>query len=199
MASYYNPSKRLSEWAAAALSPFIQLETEDGQTDQSRLSVGIWSGNVQLRNVELRPEAFDKYLNPNETDYNEYGTRVRWKIVRGSIDNVSVGIPWKRLLVGTSYSSFRRGKQQQVAGSQSEINQSVQRQDSDLGETSSFVAEGMCVNALLSYEYLIQQQISNLISSVLYAFHWQRKTSNKQQSSNRSKTIKLFSDALQSK
>ena len=145
MASYYNPSRRISEWAASALSPFIQLETEDGQTDQSRLSVGLWSGNVQLKNVELRPEAFDKYLNPNETDYNEYGTKIRWKIVRGSIDNVSVGIPWKRLLVGTSYSSSRKGKLVQVAEGQSELKMSVQRQGSGLGETGSLVEEGMCL------------------------------------------------------
>eukprot|EP00970_Alexandrium_tamarense_P001497 scaffold159_cov318-Alexandrium_tamarense.AAC.6 len=80
MASYYNPSKRLSEWAAASLSPYIRLESESpsrhaaaaadlpNQTNNSnsshaQLSVGIWSGNVQLNNVELRPEAFEHFLN----------------------------------------------------------------------------------------------------------------------------------------
>ena len=137
MASYYNPSKRLSEWAAAALSPFIQLETQDGQTDQSRLSVGLWSGHVQLKNVELRPEAFEKFLNSNDTDFNDFGVKIRWKIVRGTIDDVSIGIPWKRLLVGSSYSSVRRGKQKQVNEGQSELHQSIQRQDSDLVEMGS--------------------------------------------------------------
>ena len=34
MSSYYNPSKRLSEYAAALLSPYIQLENEeDGSSD----------------------------------------------------------------------------------------------------------------------------------------------------------------------
>jgi hypothetical protein len=140
MTSYCNPSKRLSEWAAAALSPFIQLETTDGQTDQSRLSVALWSGHVELKNVELRPEAFDKFLNPTEADYNEYGTKIRWKIVRGTIENVSVGIPWKRLLVGTSYSSssFRRKQQRQ---GKNELNKSMQ---SDLGEVGSCVDQGVC-------------------------------------------------------
>ena len=137
MASYYNPSKRLSEWAAAALSPFIQLETQDGQTDQSRLSVGLWSGHIQLKNVELRPEAFDKFLNPNDTEYNEYGVKIRWKIVRGTIENVSIDIPWKGLLVGTSYSGVRRENQKNTSGGQSELHQSTQRQDFDLAETGS--------------------------------------------------------------
>ena len=137
MASYYNPSKRLSEWAAAALSPFIQLETEDGQTDQSRLSVALWSGNVQLNNVELRPEAFDKLLNTHETGYNEFGTKIRWKIVRGTISNVSVSIPWKSLLVGTSYTSLMRRKHKEVAEVKNEVNESVLRQGSDVADMST--------------------------------------------------------------
>ena len=150
MASYYNPSRRLSDWAAAALSPFIQLETQDGQSSQSScLSVALWSGQVQLKNVELRPEAFDQYLNPSQTEFNEFGTRIRWKIVQGTINDVSVSIPWKRLLVGTSYSSSRkRGRQNKhgvaVVEGQNEVNRSLLRLDSDAGPST--VEMGSCVD-----------------------------------------------------
>jgi hypothetical protein len=78
-------------------------------------------------------------------DYNKYGTKIRWKIVRGTIDSVSVGIPWKSLLMGTSYSSSRkRGGQKQVVDP-NEHKRSVQRQDSDVGEVGSCIEQGMCV------------------------------------------------------
>jgi hypothetical protein len=183
MTSYYNPSKRLSEWAAAALSPFIQLETEDGQTDHSRLSVGIWSGHIQLKNVELRPEAFDKFLNSAEVDYNEHGTKIRWKIVRGTIDNVSVGIPWKSLLMGTSYSSSRRrGGQKPVVDEQSELKRSVQRQDSDVGEVVSCAGQGMC---LFQVHLLILLLFANLTTPALMYLLVARRTEDNDQTTNR--------------
>eukprot|EP00804_Cyclotella_cryptica_P020229 CCRYP_010930-RC/>CCRYP_010930-RC protein AED:0.04 eAED:0.04 QI:95/1/1/1/0.91/0.91/24/65/5640 len=139
MASYYyNPSKRLSEWAATFLSPYIQLENEDGQNERSRLSVGLWSGHVQLKNVELRPEAFDKFLNPpdeNNAGHNEYGTKVRWKIVRGTVNDISIRIPWKRLLVGSSSSGTqKKAKQEHVGGGQS-VSQSQQYESSSKRDT----------------------------------------------------------------
>lgn len=125
MASYYNPSKRLSEWAAASLSPYIRLESEspsrhaaaaadlpnqanNSNSSHAQLSVGIWSGNVQLNNVELRPEAFEYFLNgssapPSKDSFS--GVRIQWKVHSGTIDSINVSIPWKSLLVGSSYSS----------------------------------------------------------------------------------------------
>lgn len=126
MASYYNPSKRLSEWAAASLSPYIRLESEspsrhaaaavdlpnqanNSNSSHAQLSVGIWSGNVQLNNVELRPEAFEHFLNgssaPPSKDSSNGGVRIQWKVHSGTIDSINVSIPWKSLLVGSSYSS----------------------------------------------------------------------------------------------
>ena len=121
MASYYNPSKRLSEWAAASLSPYIKLEDEGNHSDagdsqKSSLSVGLWSGHVELKNVELRREAFDKWLNsssnpeiPTDKYYgssnNNGGVKIRWKLLRGSIDSLIIKIPWKGLIVGSSHCS----------------------------------------------------------------------------------------------
>ena len=127
MTSYYNPSKWLSEYAAALLSPYIKLENEGGDnsssggqketnptqkssTPSSSLSVGLWSGNVELKNVELRPEAFEQFLNckeSNDTDDNESAAQIKWKLVQGSVDSVKIQIPWKSLLVGTAHSSSK--------------------------------------------------------------------------------------------
>ena len=175
MASYYNPSRRLSDWAAAALSPFIQLETQEGQSSQSSsLSVALWSGQVQLKNVELRPEAFDQYLNPSEPEFNEFGTRIRWKIVRGTIDDVSVSIPWKRLLVGTSYSSSRkRGRQHKqevaLAEGQNAVNRSLIRLDSDAGPSTAEI--GSCVDQGKLVCYVrVNVPIPNPILTLKYLF-----------------------------
>jgi hypothetical protein len=123
MSSYYNPSKRLSEYAAALLSPYIKLENEGEQRrdhcDQNAapsLSVGLWSGNVELKNVEIRPEAIEQFLNDrdnsddNGIDDGDFSTtaRIKWKLRRGRVDSVKIQIPWKSLLVGSAYSSTTR-------------------------------------------------------------------------------------------
>jgi hypothetical protein len=123
MSSYYNPSKRLSEYAAALLSPYIKLENEGEQRcdhhDQNAapsLSVGLWSGNVELTNVEIRPEAIEQFLNSrdecddnsNDDVYLRNTARIKWKLRRGRVDSVKIQIPWKSLLVGSAYSSTKR-------------------------------------------------------------------------------------------
>lgn len=126
MSSYYNPSKRLSEYAAALLSPYIKLENEEGDSSDntnqqnqnhtsstpSSLSVGLWSGNVELNNVELRPEAFEQFLNQssNDTDNNDGTNQIRWKVIHGSIDSVKIQIPWTSLLVGSAHSTSKCSK-----------------------------------------------------------------------------------------
>lgn len=104
----YNPSKRLSEWAAELLSPYVDLEGADetGATcspSHSSLSVGLWSGNVELKNVELRPDAIENILNSGPGSAE--GQRIRWKLLRGNLECIKITIPWKSLLVRTSYSS----------------------------------------------------------------------------------------------
>ena len=138
MAKYYNPSKRLSEWAAALLSPYIKLENDGGaaaasgsggsaddnashdattppSSSSQALSVGLWSGFVELKNVELRPEALEQFLNSGDDDDGHHGdhssgdytTKIRWKLIQGNIDSVKIQIPWKSILVGSMYSSSK--------------------------------------------------------------------------------------------
>ena len=143
MASYYNPSKWLSEYAAALLSPYIKLENDGGiggggdindnsnipqhhqqqshpnnntqtttapSSSSSSLSVGLWSGNVELKNVELRPEAFAKFLNSNSSSSSSNAgntVQIKWKLIQGSIDSIKIQIPWTSLLVGSAHSSSK--------------------------------------------------------------------------------------------
>ncbi len=114
MATYYNPSKRLSEWAADFLSPYIKWGNDDGSasdgnqdSQKSSLSIGLWSGYIKLTNVELRPEAVERWLNPSENSQQNQsnGGKIRWKLQRGTIDSIIVKIPWKSLIVGSSHCS----------------------------------------------------------------------------------------------
>jgi hypothetical protein len=89
----FNPSKRLSEHAAALLSPYIKLENEHhDQTPAPSLSVGLWSGNVELNNVEIRPEAIEQFLNSCDDDGGDgnngspKAAQIKWKLRRGRID-----------------------------------------------------------------------------------------------------------------
>ena len=112
----FNPSKRLSEHAAALLSPYIKLENEHhDQTPAPSLSVGLWSGNVELNNVEIRPEAIEQFLNSCDDDGGDgnngspKAAQIKWKLRRGRIDSVKIQIPWKSLLVGSACSSTKGG------------------------------------------------------------------------------------------
>lgn len=118
MTSYYNPSKRMSEWAAALLSPYIKVESEDEEeattAPSPSLSVRLWSGNVELQNVAIRPDAIERFLNSGRDDdvgdSNDGGdcstsSQIKWKLSRGHIDSVKIQIPWKSLLVGSAFSS----------------------------------------------------------------------------------------------
>jgi hypothetical protein len=76
--------------------------------------VGLWSGNVELQNVAIRPDAIEKFLNTGRDDdvgdSNNGGdcstsSQIKWKLRRGHIDSVKIQIPWKSLLVGSAFSS----------------------------------------------------------------------------------------------
>ena len=154
--SYYMPlSRRLSEYAASYLSPYIKLDDESCTGDiegndapftaykphtQSSLSVGLWSGNVELKNVELRPDAIENFLNAdynnstpkasddgdvNDTDGNNFsGARIRWKLLRGSIESINIRIPWKSLVLGSSHSSLRQSSERNSKGTLSSLSES---------------------------------------------------------------------------
>jgi hypothetical protein len=96
MTSYmYNPSKKVEE----LLSKYLEF-------DQEQLKVGIWSGNLSLRDVHLREETLyplmNHYLNkPSASDGQTYvKPPLRVKLVSGTIGSLSLKIPWKRLVWG---------------------------------------------------------------------------------------------------
>lgn len=157
-------SRRLSEYAASYLSPYIKLDDESCTSDtggnaascsaskphtQSSLSVGLWSGNVELKNVELRPDAIEKFLNVdynNSTcaasyDNNNFsGARVRWKLLRGSIESINIQIPWKSLVVGSSHSSLKQSSEKNSKGTLSSLSESEGGErdvDADYGQMNS--------------------------------------------------------------
>jgi hypothetical protein len=112
----YHPSKRLSEYAAALLSPYIKLENEhNDKTPVPSLSVGLWSGNVELNNVEIRPEAIEQFLNSRDDDdgNGDNGSpktaQIKWKLRRGRVDSFKIQIPWKSILVGSACTSTKGG------------------------------------------------------------------------------------------
>ena len=152
--SYYTPlSRRLSEYEASYLSPYIKLDDEGSTGNnegndasfsaskphtQSSLSVGLWSGNVELKNVDLRPDAIENFLNAdynnstskasdddvNDSDGNNFsGARVRWKLLRGRIESINIRIPWKSLVVGSSHSSLKRSSEKCSKGTLSSLSE----------------------------------------------------------------------------
>jgi hypothetical protein len=179
MSSYYNPSKRLSEFAAALLSPYIKLENEGEQRrdrhDQNTapsLSVGLWSGNVELNNVDIRPEAIEHFLNSrNEGDENctndgSCGTmaRIKWKLRRGRVDSVKIKIPWKSLLVGSAYSSTKRESYSETGN-----NKATRRMQGD-GKDDELECASICttihiegLTLLMGYEIIHHDPLLNAL------------------------------------
>lgn len=128
MASYvYNPSRKVTE----LLSKYLEFDPES-------LEMGIWSGDLSLKNVNLKRDAVKPLLNMNRkrsnSNYNNsnnnsatdatrsslYGGKrgldtsdndpldedpttkdpLRVKLVKGTIGNLRMRIPWKQLVWG---------------------------------------------------------------------------------------------------
>lgn len=88
----YNPSQKVTE----ILSKFFEF-------DPSELDLGIWSGDLQLKNVKLRQEAIhpllNKQANKPHTDPLKKAP-LHMKLVSGTVGNMRIRIPWKRLVWG---------------------------------------------------------------------------------------------------
>ena len=82
----FNPSKKIAE----LLSSFLEF-------DPNQLQVGIWSGDLSLQGVSLRCDAMNPLLNKNAPDRDQ---RLQLKLVSGTIGNLRLRIPWKRLVWG---------------------------------------------------------------------------------------------------
>eukprot|EP00977_Amphora_coffeiformis_P017424 scaffold5683_cov156-Amphora_coffeaeformis.AAC.13 len=98
MASYMNPSKTVTD----LLSKYLEFDPE-------QLKLGIWSGNLALKDVNLREEAIYPHLNTllNHKQSNDNAKvqdrmkpPLRMKLIQGSIGELSMKIPWKSLVWG---------------------------------------------------------------------------------------------------
>lgn len=85
MTSYvYNPSKKVTE----LLSQYVAFDPE-------QLQLGIWSGNLELSDVDLRPEALHPLLGRPD-----HQPPLRLRLISGKIGHFKLKIPWKRLVWG---------------------------------------------------------------------------------------------------
>lgn len=94
MTSYMNPSKKVTD----LLSTYLEFDPE-------QLKLGIWSGNLSLKDVNLREEAIYPHLNAilNRTDaevQDRLKPPLRMRLIQGSIGELSMKIPWKSLVWG---------------------------------------------------------------------------------------------------
>ena len=94
MSSYMNPSKMVTD----ALSEFLEFDPE-------QLKMAIWSGNLSLKDVNLRQEAIyphlNKLLNKNkDTTARNRRPPLHMKILQGTIGELDMKIPWKSLAWG---------------------------------------------------------------------------------------------------
>lgn len=93
MTSYmYNPSQKVTD----ILSKFFEF-------DPSELELGIWSGDLQLKNVKLRHDAIHPLLNRKANKPHTDPLKkapLHMKLVSGTVGNMRIRIPWKRLVWG---------------------------------------------------------------------------------------------------
>ena len=101
------PSKRLTDFLATYF-----------EFDNNQLSLGLWSGDLKIQNVNLRKEAFDPLLNDwKDKDANidlamflskeifvdkepSFSSLVNLKLIDGTIGYCRATVPWKNLLLG---------------------------------------------------------------------------------------------------
>jgi len=167
----YNPSKRLSEYAAALLSPYIKLEKQHhDQTPAPSLSVGLWSGNVELNNVEIRPEAIEQFLNSCDDDGGDGNNgspktaQIKWKLRRGRVDSVKIQIPWKSLLVGSACSSTKGGSKTERGNNNKTCGMRGDGEDDEpacASLSTTINIEG--VTLLLGYEIIFHDPLLNAL------------------------------------
>jgi hypothetical protein len=89
--SFYNPSKLVTD----VLSKFLEFDPE-------QLQLGIWSGDLSIKNVQLKRDAIYPLLNgtslPQKDGVGKHPLNL--KLVSGSVGHMRIRIPWKRLVWG---------------------------------------------------------------------------------------------------
>lgn len=93
MTSYMSyPSQKVTE----LLSKYLEF-------DPSELELGIWSGDIQLKNLTLRQETIHPLLNKKANKPHTDPLKkapLHLKLVKGTIGQMRLQIPWKRLVWG---------------------------------------------------------------------------------------------------
>jgi len=84
-----NPSKKVTE----LLLKYLEF-------DPKQLHLGIWSGDLCIRDVDLRRESFYKLLNLHNEDDDD---QLKMCLVQGSVGHLRMVVPWSTLL-GSYYS-----------------------------------------------------------------------------------------------
>ncbi|KAL7570167.1 hypothetical protein ACA910_020005 [Epithemia clementina (nom. ined.)] len=92
----YNPSKEITR----LLEQYLEFDAE-------QLKLGIWSGQLSLKDVNLKADAIYPHLNQffseSEASSNEFTKTkppVRLKLVSGTIGDLHLNIPWQSLVWG---------------------------------------------------------------------------------------------------
>ena len=73
---------RLEGVVAGLLNRFLKTYVDDLNTSQ--LNVGIWSGDVRLKNLKLKKEALDKFRLPVD-------------VKEGYLGDLTLSIPWSNV------------------------------------------------------------------------------------------------------
>lgn len=93
MTSYmYNPSAKVTE----LLSKFLEFDPE-------QLELGIWSGDLSLKNVNLRKDAVNPLLNKTAMKPHMNPLKrapLHLNLVSGKVGHMRIKIPWKKLVWG---------------------------------------------------------------------------------------------------
>lgn len=73
---------RLESVAAGLLNRFLKTYVDNLNTSQ--LNIGIWSGDVRLKNLKLKKEALDKFRLPVD-------------VKEGYLGDLTLNIPWNNV------------------------------------------------------------------------------------------------------
>jgi hypothetical protein len=87
--AFYNPSKLVTD----VLSKYLEFDLE-------QLQLGIWSGDLSIKNVQLKRDAIYPLLNDTSLPQKEGKPPLNLKLVSGSVGHMRIRIPWKRLVWG---------------------------------------------------------------------------------------------------
>lgn len=82
LSAYVSPTSRLHSLVdLSSRSPLTPAFPQVDNLNTGQLNIGIWSGDVKLRNLRLKKEALDKFRLPVD-------------VVEGYLGDLTLSIPW---------------------------------------------------------------------------------------------------------